>query len=188
MTTRLTSILLSAALAAAAVFAYADHHQVAAKMSLAERHPIQHECERLINIFLRLFERDHADTADLFTEDGQALGTQGREAIREHFSRFDPRDVEVNVLISSNIVIDVIDKDHAQGTCYATHYQYAHPDSKREGQPELRSPNTITRWTWEFQRVDGQWYISKLEMPESILIRKDILDYINAASKSESEK
>jgi len=184
----LTKVIASTALVTAPMLAFADHHEETTKMSTAERHEVHHECERLINKFLRHFEREHAKAADLFTEDGQALGNEGREAIREAFSQFDARDVEVNVLISSNILIDIEKKDHAKGACYVMHYQYAHPDSKREGQPELQSPKSITRWIWEFTHVDGKWYISKLDDLETVMLRKDLLHYESSAPESEPKK
>jgi hypothetical protein len=170
------------------MLADAEHHEETEKMSITDRHVIYVECERLINKFLLRFEREHARAADLFAEDGQALTFKGREAIREAFDQFDQRDVEVNVLASSNTLIDIVDEDNATGACYATHYQYAHPDSKREGEPELKSPKSITRWTWEFKRIDGEWYISKLNTPETIMLRKDFLNYVAPEPESDSKK
>jgi len=136
-------------------------------MSLQQRHEIEHECERPVYTFLRLFERDHAEVADLFTEDGSvqfppAGPTVGREAIRERFSAVDVNDVELNVLIANNLLITVIDEDNATGFCYVTHYQHRYADSKREGPAVLHDPWTISGWSWEFKRVEGEWKISKL--------------------------
>jgi hypothetical protein len=136
-------------------------------MSLRKRHEIEHECERPIYTFLRLFERDHSEVADLFTEDGSVQfpptgPTVGREAIRERFSAVDVDDVELNVLIANNLLITVIDENNATGFCYVTHRQHRYKDSKREGTPVLRDPWTISGWSWEFKRVEGEWKISKL--------------------------
>jgi len=142
-------------------------------MSLQQRHEIERECERPVYTFLRLFEREHAEAAELFTEDGSALlGGEpkvGREAIREFFSGIDVDDVELNVLIANNLVITVIDQDNAKGFCYVTHYQHRYADSKREGQAVLRTPHTITGWSWEFRRVKGEWKISRLELDMVLL-------------------
>ncbi len=137
-----------------------------ASMDLRQRHEIEHECERPVYTFLRLFERDHSEVADLFTEDGSvqfppAGPTVGREAIRERFSSVDPNDVELNVLNANNLLITVIDEDNATGFCYVTHYQHRYADSKREGTPVLSAPWTISGWSWEFRRVEGEWKISK---------------------------
>jgi hypothetical protein len=143
-------------------------------MNLHKRQEIEDQCERLVYTFLRLFESEHAKTADLFTEDGSAefipgSATVGREAIREAFSAIDPNKVEVNVLFAGNLVITVVDENAATGVCYVTHYQHAYKDSKRQGPAILRSPNTITKWFWEFKPVDGEWKISKLDVKVTLL-------------------
>jgi hypothetical protein len=134
---------------------------------IQQRHEIERECERQVYTFLRLFERDHSEVADLCTEDGSvefppAGPTVGREAIRERFSAVDVNDVELNVLIANNLLITVIDEDNATGFCYVTHRQHRYKDSKREGAAVLRDPWTISGWSWEFKRVEGEWKISKL--------------------------
>jgi len=135
---------------------------------LQQRHEIEQECERLVYTFLRLFESEHAKVADLFTEDGSVQfppggPTVGREAIRERFSRVDPDNLELNVLIANNLLITVIDENNATGFCYVSHYQHRYADSKREGTAVLHDPWTISGWSWEFQRVEGEWKISKLD-------------------------
>ena len=189
MKTKCTIAILVIGLALASTLASADHHKGGeSTMSLAQRHQIEHEGERLINAFLRLFENEHSKTADLFTEDGQAFSSVGREKIREGFSTIDAQKLEANVLISSNILVTVIDENNAAGSCYVTHYQHRFADAKHEGQAESRAPNTITRWNWEFKQVDGKWMISKLATPETILVRKDLFKYMNPQPKSDSKK
>ena len=143
-------------------------------MDLQKRQEIERECERIVYTFLRLFEGEHAKTADLFTEDGSVpfpMGkiTVGREAIREFFSTIDARDVELNVLMANNLLITVVDEDNATGFCYVTHLQHLFEDSKREGMGVLREPNTVTSWFWEFKRVKGEWKIGKLDVDLTLL-------------------
>jgi hypothetical protein len=149
-------------------------------MDIHKHYEIGRECERLVYTFLRLFEDEHAKTADLLTEDGSVpfpIGkpTVGREAIREFFSTIDARNVELNVLIANNLVITVIDENDATGFCYVTHYQHLYADSKREGQAVLRAPNTITSWHWEFKRVKGEWRIGKLDC-DLVLLDERFID------------
>ena len=136
-------------------------------MAIQKRHEIERQCERPVYTFLRLFEGEHEKVANLFTEAGSvqfppSLLAVGRHAIRERFSKVDTDNLEHNVLIANNLVIDVIDENHATGFCYVTHYQHRYADSKREGTPVLRDPWTISAWSWEFQNVNGEWKISKL--------------------------
>jgi hypothetical protein len=138
-------------------------------MDIHKRLEIERICERQVYTFLRLFEGEHAKTADLFTEDGSVPFpsgklTVGREAIREFFSTIDARKVELNVLMANNLVITVVDVNSATGFCYVTHYQHLYADSTREGQAVMREPNTITSWHWEFKRVQGEWRIAKLDV------------------------
>ena len=163
--------------AQAAVEAMYDACAAKDSMGLRQRHEIERECERPVYIFLRLFERDHSEVADLFTKDGSMQfapeePTVGREAIRERFSTVDPNDVELNVLIGNNLVITVTDEDNATGFCYVTHFQHRYEDSKREGQGILSAPNTITGWSWEFKRAEGEWKISKLSVEMVMLIER----------------
>ena len=142
------------------------------------------QCERLVYRFLHLLEGDQASTADLFAEDGRAFKLVGREAIREHFAAIAAVDDNVNVLLCSNLLIDVDDEDHARATNYVTHY-VADPEAEDLTDPEgarvsgeLHPARSITRWSWEFRRVEGEWLISKLRYPESVLLRRDVIDQL----------
>jgi hypothetical protein len=153
-------------------------------MEMCKRMQIERVCERQVYTFLKLFEREHAKTADLFTEDGSVpfpAGkiTVGREAIREFFSTIDAKDVELNLLLANNLLITVVDEDNATGFCYVTHLQHLFDDSKREGMGVLREPNTVTSWFWEFKRVKGEWKIGKLDVDLTLLNQR----FLEAASE-----
>lgn len=143
---------------------------------------IRGQCERLVYRFLRVLEGEHAETADLFTEDGRAFTHVGREKIREHFAGIAAVDDNVNVNLCNNLLIDVDDDHHARATNYVTHYvadresdDLIDPGGTRVG-GELKTARSITRWSWKFRRVDGEWLISELQYPESVLLRKDVID------------
>ena len=151
-------------------------------MTTANEFEILYRCERLIYRFLRVLEDEQAKTADLFTEDGQAFKHAGREKIREHFAGIEAVDDNVNVNLCSNLLIDVDDEEHARATNYVTHYvadreaeHLTDPEGARVG-GELDTARSITRWSWEFRRVDGEWLISRLQYPEPVLLRKDVID------------
>ena len=148
---------------------------------------IHNRCERLVYEFLQLLEGEQAKTADLFTEDGQAFRLVGREKIREHFAGIAAVDDNVNVLLCSNLLVDVDDEDHARATNYVTHYVADREVADREDEGltdpeggrvggELETARSITRWSWEFRRVEGEWLVSRLRYPESVLLRKDVID------------
>ena len=53
------------------------------KMDLQQKNKIHLECERLIYLFLEAFESEHSKVADLMSDDGEAFGAIGPDAIRE---------------------------------------------------------------------------------------------------------
>lgn len=78
------------------------------------RSEIYNECERLVYRFLKVLEGEQRKTADLFTEDGEAFKHVGRETVREHFASIESVDDNVNVKLSSNLFVDVLDADHVR--------------------------------------------------------------------------
>ncbi len=135
-------------------------------MALQQRHEIEHECERLVYTFHRLFESEHSKVADLFAEDGKmqfgdAEPVVGADTIREAYLVVEERAVvELNALIVNNLLIDVVDENNATGFSYVTHYQHRYKDAKREGTAYLNDPPSLLVWTYEFKRVNGEWKFS----------------------------
>ena len=151
------------------------------EMDVSTRLEIERACERQVLTFLKFFEGEHAKAADLFTEDGSVPFpsgkiTKGREAIRKFFSTIDSKDVELNVLLTNNLFITVVDENTATGSCYVTHLQHLFPDSKREGQGVLGEPNTVTAWYWNFERVKGEWKIGEVDV-DLVLLNERFLEY-----------
>ena len=153
-------------------------------MPPANAFEIHNQCERLVYKFLQVLEGEQAEVADFFAEDGQAFELVGREKIREHFAGIAAVDDNVNVNLCTNLLIDVDDEDHARATNYVTHYvadreadDLTDPMGARVG-GELQTARTITRWSWEFRRVEGEWLISRLRYPELVLLRKDVIDQL----------
>ena len=151
-------------------------------MAPADEFGIHNQCERLVYKFLQVLEGDQAKVADLFAEDGRAFELVGREKIREHFAGIAAVDDNVNVVLSTNLLIDVDDEDHARATNYVTHYvadreadDLTDPTGARVS-GELNTARSITRWSWEFRRIEGEWLISRLRYPEPVLLRKDVID------------
>jgi len=133
-------------------------------MDIQQRHQIEHECERLVYKWLRLFEHEHSKVAEMFTEDAVWRGTEnavkGRDAIRETFLRVEKHAApEVNTLVATNVVIDVIDENNATGEFYVTHYQHIR-QGENKGPYPLYDPNSIGRWVDEYKRVNGEWKIA----------------------------
>ncbi len=165
MKSTLTIAGLASALIVALSFASGARSEAKEKsMDIQQRHQIERECERLVLTFCRDFEDKHAKAADLFAEDGQFNTLEGAKAIREHFTMIEKRAVvELNALVATNILIDVVDEDHATGASYVTHFQHRFKDANREG-PAVQPPSSpILKWTYAFKRVDGEWKFSDLQ-------------------------
>lgn len=159
-----------------------DYKRICQDVTPTSKLEIFDECERLVYRFLKVLESEQGKIADLFTEDGEAFQHVGRANIRKHFASIESVDDNINVNLSSNLVIDIEDIEHAKATNYVTHYVASSesegltdPEGARVG-GELQTARSITRWTWEFERVDGEWLVSKLQYPEPVLLRKDVID------------
>ena len=67
-------------------------------------------------------------------------------------------------------MVEVKDEDHATATNYVTHY-VSDPVTDVTvpmGGPvggETSIPRTITRWSWAFLRIEGEWMITKMAYP-----------------------
>jgi hypothetical protein len=117
---------------------------------LAER-----DCERLVYLYAT-----YADTADvrmpeIFSEDAILHVTErleGREAIRASRASRPPLLMRH---LCSNVVVDVLDADHARGHCYLT--AYVSP----EGETELGLPAVVGEYNDQFARTADGWKISE---------------------------
>jgi len=146
------------------------------------------QCEQLIYKVLRVLETEMGKVADFFTKDGQFFNFHGQEKIREHFSHIQTVDHNINVNLCSNLIIDVMDEAHAQATNYVTHY-VSDPEPGDLKDPggglisgELVTARSLTRWSWQFEHEEGRWLISKLDYPETVLLREDVLNDVRGSS------
>ena len=147
------------------------------------------QCEQIVYKFLRILETEMGKVADFFTKDAQFFNYDRREKIREHFSHIETVDHNVNVNLSSNLIIDVLDETHAMATNYVTHY-VSDPEPGDLKDPgggsisgELATARSLTRWSWQFRCEEGKWLISKLEYPEPVLLREDVLNGVRDSSQ-----
>jgi hypothetical protein len=91
-----------------------------------------------------LLEGEQAKTADLFAEDGRAYNLVGRDQIREHFGGIEKVDNNVNVNLCNNLVIDIVDEDHATATHYCTHIVIRRSSYSNIGQANLKATAHFT--------------------------------------------
>ncbi|MEE8399134.1 MAG: nuclear transport factor 2 family protein [Desulfobacterales bacterium] len=155
------------------------------------RSQIGYECSQLVYRFSHLFEAVHSQVADLFTEDGslQIGGSSnivvGAEAIREAMLVVENRaGEETNLLISNNVIVDVIDEDNATGHSYWTHQQHRTAGGRPTTPLPYKEPHVVGKFSDEYKRVNGEWKFAKRTFT-GILIGAELLAYTQAANSSD---
>jgi len=140
-----------------------------------ERILIERECERLVTAYCHYVDHGEAGRiAELFTEDGVWKSPEatldGRDAIRK---AMDERQANVGRMsrhVCSNLLIDIVDDDHAEGVVYLTLYRH---DGK-EGRPlsPLESPALVGEYRDRFLRTAEGWRFTYREAAASFLKRE----------------
>jgi len=133
----------------------------------------------------------HSQVADLFTEDGslqiggQANAVVGAEAIREAMMVVENRaGEETNILISNNVIVDVIDEDNATGHSYWTHQQHRTPGGRPDTVLPYKEPHVIGKFSDEYKRVNGEWKFSK-RVFRGILVGAELLAALQSANSDD---
>lgn len=160
-------------------------------MDAIQRSQIGYECSQLVYRFSHLFETKHSQVADLFTEDGsiQIGGNSppvvGAEAIREAYLVVEKRaGEETNLLISNNVIVDVIDEDNATGHSYWTHQQHRTAGGRPTTVLPYKEPHVVGKFSDEYKRVNGEWRFSKRTFV-GILVGAELLASIEKADSEE---
>ncbi len=127
-------------------------------MTEQERMAIEHACSRLVvEFYVRNDDFDNAAIINQFTDDAvwdhiAAGRLSGKKAITDYLNSKNTSAVITHG--ATNILIDVIDKDHAKGKCYWTFYAGA------PGVPapvELKGVMAVGAYDDEFVRTDKGW-------------------------------
>ncbi len=131
-----------------------------------DRAEIEHACTRLVLRSLRAFdERDWLAYAQLFAEDGVFVRAnepdhplEGRAAI--HSALAERPANRLTVHLCTNLEIEVLDRDRAQGHCYLLLYSgdASHPES-RAGRP-ADSIQRVGEYRDRFVRTAEGWKIA----------------------------
>jgi len=161
-------------------------------MDALQRTQIGYECSQLVYRFSHLFEAVHSQVADLFTDDGSLqIGgnssvTVGAENIRSAMMVVEQRaGEETNILISNNVIVDVIDEDNATGHSYWTHQQHRTAGGRPDTPLPYKEPHVVGKFKDEYRRVGGEWKFSK-RVFKGILIGAELLQAFQRAESAET--
>lgn len=133
-------------------------------MNADERRAIEAECTRMVNHFIWCLDTHNAEEGvPMFTIDctfGHAGGTvyEGLDGMREVFAT-SAADRKPMAHPCSNIVVDVLDADHAESKALGQVYYHQGPFDPAAPPPIF--PLTIVRFDTRFRRTDEGWRISK---------------------------
>ena len=128
-----------------------------------QRLTIEAACTRLMHQFSWSVDAmDYDAVVALFTPDcvfGRAdVFYQGHDGLRQSLNGR-PRD-RVTRHISANLVIDIVDADHARGKAYCLVFGHRGPLSAN-GEAALGVPDSLILYTAEFKRMPDGWRISR---------------------------
>jgi len=90
---------------------------------------IERECERLVTLYCHHVDHgEAAKIADLFSEDGvwaaPGVRMEGQEQLRKGFGSREANTARMSRHVCNNLLLEVIDDDHAEGTVYLTLYRH----------------------------------------------------------------
>jgi len=123
---------------------------------------IERECERLINQYCLFVDFGEASRiAELFTENGwwenESIRMEGREGIRRNFSHREGVTRRTSRHLCTNVLIDVIDEDHATGVCYLINYRHDSPTGTAEYPAPSDAPKFVGEYRDTFVRTPEGW-------------------------------
>jgi hypothetical protein len=131
-------------------------------MDSERRRIIEYECKNLSIAYARHLDfKEYEQFVELFAPDGE-LKLAGRPVIG-HENLTKAMAMRSDSLRSrhvlTNIYINVIDEDHAEGISYLTLYRHEGGDlgSDDEGPREITGPAAIGHYSDKFIRTDGGW-------------------------------
>ena len=124
---------------------------------------IERACSRLVVAYTHLIDfGEAARVADLFTEDGvwESDGTrmEGRDQVRAGFMARQKRADRRSRHVCTNLVVDVLGPDTAEGLVYFSLYR---ADGVTDpGPAALVGPVMVGEYRDSFACVDGEWRIA----------------------------
>jgi len=136
-----------------------------------ERLAIERECARLVTAYCHHVDHGEAERiAGLFSEGGvwrsPEASLEGREQIRSAFARRQAMSGRTSRHVCTNLLVNVIDADHAEGVVYLTLWRH-------DGEPgriaPLERPELVGEYRDRFERTPEGWRFARREVVVSFL-------------------
>jgi hypothetical protein len=121
---------------------------------------IERECDRLVTRYCHYVDHGEASKiADLFSKDGswRAPGVlmSGQDELRSGFAAREANSERMSRHVCNNLIVDVVDEDHATGCVYLTLYRHD-GDASRKVSP-LEGPALVGEYRDRFVRTAEGW-------------------------------
>jgi ketosteroid isomerase-like protein len=141
-------------------------------MDAVERAEIERACERLVTQYCHFVDHGEAErVAELFSDDGVWASPEftmdGIDQIRKGFARRQAQTSRASRHVCNNLLVDVVDGDHATGCVYLTLYRH----DGEAGRPvsPLDGPLMVGEYRDRFVRTAAGWRIARREIGVSFV-------------------
>ena len=137
---------------------------------LAER-----ACERVMLEYARCVDSGHAsEMADLFTDDGEWIGDDGRgmhgkEEIRAGFSARQALTRRQSRHVITNVLITIGGPDSASGIAYLINFRHDSQGPVADKPAPADHPKFVGEYHLTFRRESGRWLIATLRFDLAFL-------------------
>ena len=140
-------------------------------MNRDEERAIEWDCAKALNQFYIFVDGgDYERAADMYTEDGfwtvDDTELHGRQAICDSLRAGLPKVVVQHLL--QNIVVDVIDEDHADSVLYVAIYRYDKADVTN-GTVPIVGPWSVGRQNVKMVRTNDGWKVARRDIHHRLL-------------------
>ena len=121
---------------------------------------IERECERLVTLYCHHVDHgEAAKVADLFSNDGVWAGPgvrmEGQEQVRKGFAARESNMARMSRHVCNNLLLEVIDDAHAEGTVYLTLYRHDGEEGRKVS--PLEGPTLVGEYRDRFVRTAEGW-------------------------------
>ena len=144
-------------------------------MDTSERMLIERQCERLVTRYCHFVDHgEAARVAELFADDGvwksPDVTMNGRNEVQRAFARRQANAERMSRHVCNNLLIDVIDEDHAEGTVYLTLFRHDGEPGRRVS--PLAGPALVGEYRDRFIRTNEGWRFAHREIEVSFARRE----------------